>query len=97
MPTASLANDVVHPNVRNYRNLDCAVFNMFYNESDEAKKPIETARAAYVPTSNKKRIWEGSWIYVDSHIQICVRKPKNILAIWHVKTTGEYGKETEEE
>ena len=37
----------------------------------------------YVPTESRKRIWEASWIYCDTHIQLCVREQNNILAVWH--------------
>jgi hypothetical protein len=79
-------------NGRHHRNLDCAVFNFFYQEAEQAKTPIDSARAVYVPTASAKRIWKGSWIYDEAHIQICVRNPKNILAVWHVRPDGRYGK-----
>ncbi len=61
-------------NERAYKNLDCAVFNYFYQMvEDEGEPGIDSARAAYVPTESKKRIWHASWIYRDTHIQICVR------------------------
>jgi hypothetical protein len=75
-----------------YKNLDCAVFNYFYQKiADEGEPVIDTARAAYVPTDNKKRIWQASWIYKDTHIQICVRTQTNILAVWHAHPDGRYG------
>ena len=54
---------------------------------------IDTLRCVYVPTEGKKRAWLRSWIYEEAHIQICVRNPKNILAVWHVQADGSYGKE----
>ena len=33
-----------------------------------------------------------SWIYKDTHIQICVRNQDNILAVWHAHPDGRYGK-----
>ena len=80
-------------NVRQYRDLDCAVFNYYYREADEFGKPIDSARGVYVPTADAKRLWRGSWIYDDAHIQVCVRNTKNILAVWHVRPDGRYGKE----
>ncbi|GAC1326763.1 MAG: hypothetical protein NVSMB14_18050 [Isosphaeraceae bacterium] len=78
---------------RQYWNLDCAVFNYLYKRVERNGEPlIETARAAYVPTDNKKRIWRASWIYADTHIQICVRNLGNILAVWHAHPDGGYGK-----
>ena len=79
-------------NHRDRKSLDCAVFNWIYARSDAASTPIETSRAVYVPTDKAKRVWAGSWIYEESHIQVCVREPKNILALWHVRPDGRYGK-----
>jgi len=76
--------------------LDCAILNMFYGFADEAKTPIDSARGVYVPTDTKKRIWKGSWLYDDSHIQICVRNPRSILAVWHVRQDGRYGRPSQE-
>jgi hypothetical protein len=80
-------------NERIYKNLDCAVFNYFYQKvEDEGEPRVDTARAAYVPTESKKRIWHASWIYRDTHIQVCVRGQANILAVWHARPDGGYGK-----
>jgi len=79
-------------NERHHRNLDCAVFNYLYRQSDLSDCSIDSARAAYVPTDEKKRIWKGSWIYDGAQIQVCVRNPKNILGVWHVGHDGRYGK-----
>jgi hypothetical protein len=79
-------------NVRQNRVLDCAVFNYIYRLSDESDTPIETAQGVFVPTGTAKRAWRGSWISEEAHVQICVRKPKNILAVWHVQPDGRYGK-----
>jgi len=82
----------VPKNVRQHRALDCAVFNYVYRLSDETPNPIESARGVYVPTSTAKRIWQGSWISEEAHVQVCVREPKSILAVWHVRPDGSYGK-----
>jgi hypothetical protein len=81
-------------NERIYKNLDCAVFNFYYDEiaADKDEPDIDTTRAAYVPTQSKDRIWEASWIYKQTHIQICVRNPSNILTVWHAHPDGRYGK-----
>jgi hypothetical protein len=79
-------------NYRRYRNRDCAAFNFFYREAEAAGTPIDSARAVYVPTSNRQRVWKGSWIYAEAHIQVCVRNQRNILAVWHVCPDGRYGK-----
>jgi hypothetical protein len=85
--------DVPPVNVRNHRLLDCAVFNYIYEQSELAKKPLDTARGIYIPTSEKKRVYQGSWISVETHIQLCVRNPRSILAVWHVREDGRYGVE----
>jgi hypothetical protein len=82
----------VPKNGRHHRDLDCAIFNLFYQEVAASGKPIDSARAVYVPTAKAKRVWKGSWIYEEAHIQICVRNPKSILAVWHVRSDGRYGK-----
>ena len=80
-------------NVRSHRSLDCAVFNHLYRDFETARRPLDTARAVFVPTKVAKRIYKGSWISEETHIQICVRNPKSILAIWHVREDGRYGKQ----
>jgi hypothetical protein len=81
-------------NVRDRKSLDCAVFDVIYKRSDSAPTPIETSRAVYVPTNRAKRVWPGSWIYEEAHIQVCVRDPQNILALWHVRPDGRYGRDS---
>jgi hypothetical protein len=81
-------------NVRSHRSLDCAVFNYLYAEFEAANRPLDTARGVFVPTAIAKRIYKGSWISEETHIQICVRNPKSILAVWHVREDGRYGKQT---
>lgn len=84
-------------NRRQYRDLDCAVFNYFYNEAREAGTAIDSARGVYVPTDGAQRIWRGSWIYDQAHIQICVRNAHNVVAVWHAHPDGRYGKEKKKE
>jgi hypothetical protein len=79
-------------NGNQHKNLDCAVFNYLYDRATATDRPIDTARAVYVPTGSAKRIWKRSWIYEEAHIQICVRSPRNIVAVWHVGTDGRFGK-----
>jgi hypothetical protein len=80
-------------NGNQHKNLDCAIFNHhYYSLAGEASRPIDTARAVYVPTESVKRVWKRSWIYEEAHIQICVRNQQNILAVWHVDQNGRYGK-----
>ena len=86
------ANVKIPVNVRSHRSLDCAVFNNMYDEFEAEGTALDTARAVYVPTSTAKRVYEGSWISEETHIQICVRNPRSILAVWHVREDGRYGK-----
>jgi hypothetical protein len=79
-------------NFRQHRNQDCAVFDFIYRQAMRLKRPLDTARGVYVPTGSRKRAWPGSWIHDEAHIQICVRNPKKILAVWHVREDGGYGK-----
>lgn len=69
--------------------LDCAVFEAFYETKQGEGDPVDTTRAVYVPTEGRKRLWERSWIYRESHVQLCVRNPKNILGVWLVRAVGE--------
>lgn len=83
---------VAPKNERIYKKLDCAVFNFLYENFSQKNEQIDSARGVYV-APKLKRIWEASWIYEDTHIQTCIRNPQNILAVWHVKKDGKYGKE----
>lgn len=78
-------------NGNQHKKLDCAIFNLLYDTQENPR--IETARSVYVPTGSAKRAWQRSWIYEQAHIQICVRKPQNILAVWRVRRDGRYGKD----
>lgn len=83
-------------NERHHKNLDCAVFNSFYDLIEAGGgPPIETVRGAYVPTESRKRAYKTSWIFRQTHIQLCVREPRNVLAVWHVGRDGRYGKRQE--
>ncbi|MCE9566395.1 MAG: hypothetical protein K8U57_30595 [Planctomycetes bacterium] len=88
-------NAQIPVNVRSHRVLDCAVFNYLYDDFEAAEMPLDTARAVFVPTSTAKRVYTGSWISEETHIQICVRNPQSILAVWHVREDGRYGRPTE--
>lgn len=71
-------------NTRKYRKLDCAVFEYAYEliEDSEPSAKVDTARGIYVPTDRAGRIWQGSWLSGDTHVQICVRNPASILGTW---------------
>lgn len=87
------ANGIEPPsNVRSHRRLDCAVFNYLYTDLESSVRPLDTIRGMYVPTSVVQRVYKGSWISEETHIQICVRNPNSILAVWHVREDGRYGK-----
>lgn len=71
-------------NDRHYRRLDRAVFEYAYTAVEDSAPglKVDTARGVYVPSGGKKRVWEGSWISRDTHIQLCVRNPVSILGTW---------------
>jgi hypothetical protein len=71
-------------NSHKYRNLDCAVFEYAYRviEESEPNSTVDTARGVYVPTDRATRVWAGSWISKDTHIQLCVRNPASLLGTW---------------
>jgi hypothetical protein len=85
-----LAGDDLPTNDRHYRKLDRDVFDYTYAflEKSDPNSKVDTARGIYVPTDRKKRIWDGSWISRDTHIQLCVRNPASILGTWLHHPTG---------
>ena len=78
------AGDPIPTNERHYRRLDRAVFDYTYEviEATEPNLKVDTARGIYVPGDRAKRIWKGSWISRDTHIQLCVRNPSSLLGAW---------------
>lgn len=85
-----LAGDELPTNDRHYRKLDRDVFDYTYAflEKSDPNSKVDTARGIYVPTDRKKRVWDGSWISRDTHIQLCVRNPASILGTWLHHPTG---------
>jgi hypothetical protein len=85
-----LTGDPLPTNNWQYRKLDCAVFEYAYQiiEESEPNLTVDTARGVFVPKDGSKRIWEGSWISRDTHIQLCVRNPSNLLGAWLHYPTG---------
>jgi len=81
-------------NFRTHKRLDCAVFNYMYGHLERANRPLDTARAVYYPLSGARRVVKGSWISEETHIQICVRNPRSVLAVWHVREDGRHGRRT---
>lgn len=67
------------------KKLDCATFQYAYAALEEENEPVDTCRAVYVPTQGKDRLWDRSWLYHETHIQLCVRKPESILGCWLVE------------
>ena len=78
------ADATLPKNNRKYRRLDCAVFEYSYKviEESEPNSRVDTARGVYIPTGGDKRIWDGSWIARETHIQLCVRNPASLLGAW---------------
>jgi len=85
-----LADAPLPKNTRKYRKLDCAVFEYAYGVLKESGtgSEVDAARGIYVPTDGTKRIWPGSWISKDTHVQLCVRNPANLLGTWLHYPTG---------
>lgn len=85
-----LAGAALPKNRHKYRKLDCAVFEYAYKviEDSEPNSTVDTARGVYVPTDGTARIWPGSWISRDTHIQLCVRNPASLLGTWLHYPTG---------
>jgi hypothetical protein len=92
LPTWRAQNATIPRNVLAKKGMDCAIVNYVYADSDTTATKIETSRGVFVPTKSAKRVWPGSWIYDEAHIQVCVREQSNILAVWHVRPDGRYGK-----
>jgi hypothetical protein len=82
--TMTEAGEPLPQNTRKYRKLDCQVFEYAYKLLEETgpTSKVDTARGIYVPTGGDKRVWEGSWISRDTHIQICVRNLSSLLGVW---------------
>ena len=80
-------------NARKFR--DNAVFNLLHRRREAAGEAFDTTRAAFVPLSGGKlqRLWLRSGVFDDAHIQLCVRNQANILAVWHITRSGNYGKQ----
>lgn len=76
-------------NVRAHKYLDCATLEYAYAALEEVDVDVQTCRGVYVPTGNtRKRLWEGSWLSRDAHIQLCVRDPACIIGTWLVQPTN---------
>jgi hypothetical protein len=81
-------------NTHKYR--DCAVFNYLFATLAQSNMEVESARAVFVPLEAGKglpRLWDRSGVFRGAHIQLSVREPNNILAVWPVRKDGRYGKD----
>ena len=90
MPTGENAN--------NHKYLECAGFNRLYAKLARAGFGLDSCRAVFVPLQVKKgllRLWIRSGVFEGAHVQLTVREPKNILAVWSVRKDGRYGKDGE--
>jgi hypothetical protein len=85
-----LTGDPLPTNNWQYRKLDRAVFEYAYEviKASGPNSTVDTARGVYVPKDGSKRIWEGSWVSRDTHIQLCVRNTANLLGCWLHYPTG---------
>lgn len=87
-------------NANTHKYLDCAVFNWLYGKLVIQGVPIDSCRAVFVTLQAGRglpRIWMRSGVFEGAHIQLCVRQPSNILAVWSVRKDGRYGKDVEAE
>ncbi len=78
--------------------LDCAVFNYLYEKLSMNDIRFDSARAVFVPLKQGRglpRLWERSGVFDSAHIQLSVREPNNILAVWPVRKDGRYGEDEE--
>jgi hypothetical protein len=56
---------------------------------------VDSCRAVFVPLQHEKmpRLWKRSGVFEGAHVQVCVRAPRNILAVWSVRKDGRYGED----
>jgi len=83
-------------NANNHKYLDCTVFNYLYARLDGLGHRLDSSRAVFVPMRAGKgmaRLWQRSGVFEGGHIQLCVREPRNVLAVWSVRKDGRYGKD----
>jgi hypothetical protein len=79
-----LAHAELPTNHRWFRRLDCEVFEHLYKKihGETERSEVDTARGIYVSTDRAERVWPGSWISRNTHIQLCVRNPASLLGTW---------------
>jgi hypothetical protein len=90
------AGKVLKKNANTHKYRDCAVFNYLCAKLAQSKFQVESTRAVFVPLEAGKglpRLWDRSGVFRGAHIQISVREPNNILAVWPARRDGRYGKD----
>jgi hypothetical protein len=82
-------------NANNHKYRDCAVFNYLFASMKQSSFVPDSTRAVFVPmrAGGLPRLWERSGVFQGAHIQLSVREPNNILAVWPVRKDGRYGKD----
>lgn len=91
------AGQKLKSNANTHKYRDCAVFNYLFAKLAREEIVVESARAVFVPLLSGKglpRLWTRSGIFKGAHIQLSVREPNNILAVWPVRRDGRYGKDS---
>lgn len=93
--TAAQAGIELPNNANNHKYLDCAVFNYLCAKLEKQGLAVESSRAVFVPLKDGQmpRLWTRSGVFEGAHIQLCVREPENILAVWPVRKDGRYGRD----
>lgn len=83
-------------NANKHKRLDCAVFNFLYDRLGQNGFVVDSTRAVFVPMQDAKipRLWDRSGVFRGGHIQLCVREPRHILAVWAVRKDGRYGQDS---
>ena len=66
-------------------------------EADLLDEPGQGGRCVHaanpVGLKGLPRLWDRSGVFRGAHIQLSVREPNNILAVWPVRKDGRYGKD----
>jgi hypothetical protein len=93
--TVTQANAEMPSNMNTHKFLDCAVFNYLYAKLEGQGLAVESCRAVFVPLKSGQmpRLWTRSGVFDGAHVQLCVREPDNILAVWPVRRDGRYGRD----
>jgi len=89
------AGQTLKKNANNHKYRDCAVFNYLFATLKQSNFEPDSTRAVFVPLRAKglPRLWDRSGVFGGAHVQISVREPNNILAVWPVRKDGRYGRD----